>query len=144
MRNEVQIILTSLAHDQENHNDMLGIIAASAAIMISDIPWEGPVAGARIGLIDDQLVINPTIPMMEKSLLDLRVSGTADAINMVECSAKEVGEEIMLQALRLAHEAIQPVIELLNQMQQEIGKEKNAIEHDLLDDNLVEDSARNN
>ena len=76
MRNEVQIILMSMSHDQLHQNDMLGIIAASAAIMISDIPWNGPVAGVRVGLIDDELVVNPTIPMMENSQLDLRVSST--------------------------------------------------------------------
>jgi len=124
MRNEVQVILTSLAHDQENHVDMLGIIAASTALMISDVPWEGPVAGVRIGLIDDELVVNPTIPMMEKSRLDLRVSGTADAINMVECGAKEVDEETMLRALNLARQSIQSIIEMQNQIRAEVGKPK--------------------
>jgi len=124
MRNEVQIILASLAHDGIHHIDMLGIIAASAALMISDIPWNGPVAGARIGLINDELVIDPPIHEMENSQLDLRVSGTADAINMVECGANEVDEETMLRALRMAHESFQPVIELQKQMQVEIGKEK--------------------
>jgi len=127
MRNDVQIILTSLAHDQENQVDMLGIIAASTAILISDIPWAGPVAGARIGLIDGELVLNLTIPEMENSQLDLRVSGTKDAINMVECGAQEVDEETMLQALKMAHEAIQPILELQEQIASEIGKEKTEI-----------------
>lgn len=139
MRNDVQVILTSLAHDQENHVDMLGIIAASTAIMISDIPWNGPVAAARIGLVDGELVVNPTIPMMESSQLDLRVSGTSDAINMVECSAKEVDEETMLRALRLAHESIQPVIELQKQIQAEIGKPKAEIDYITVDEGIVEE-----
>src|SRR5690606_15369440 len=84
MRNEVQVILTAFSHDQENHIDMLAVIAASAALTISNIPWNGPVGGVRIGLIDGQLVVNPTIPEMEDSLLDLRVAGTEEAINMVE------------------------------------------------------------
>ncbi|HLV37195.1 MAG TPA: polyribonucleotide nucleotidyltransferase, partial [Spirillospora sp.] len=86
--------------------------------------WAGPVAGVRIGLIDGELVVNPTIPQMEDSTLNLRVSGTEDAINMVECSAAEVPEETVLQALRLAHEAIQPVLAIQKQMQVEIGKPK--------------------
>jgi len=126
MRNEVQVLLTALSSDQENYVDMLGIIAASAALMISDIPWNGPVAGVRIGLIDGQLVINPTAPQMENSILDLRVAGTAQAINMVECAADEVPEDTMLAALKLAHEAMQPAIALQEQMRAEIGKPKAA------------------
>ncbi len=125
MRNEVQIILTSLAFDSETHVDMLGIIAASTAIMISDIPWNGPVAGARIGLIDGELVVNPTIQEMENSDLDLRVSGTADATNMVECSANEVDEETMIKALRMAQDAVQDIIKLQEEIRADIGKEKN-------------------
>lgn len=136
MRNEVQIVLISLSHDQVHQNDMLGIIAASTAIMISNIPWNGPVAGVRVGLIDDELVVNPTIPMMENSQLDLRVSSTADAINMVECGAKEIDEETMLRALKLAYESAQPVIELQKQMREEIGKEKTEIKFNLLDEEL--------
>ena len=124
LRNEVQVILTAFSHDQEQHIDMMGIIAASAALMISNIPWNGPVAGVRIGLIDGELVVNPTMPQMEDSALNLRVSGTEDAINMVECGADEVPEETMLEALRLAHQSIQPVIAVQKQMQAEIGKEK--------------------
>ena len=124
MRNEVQIILTSLAFDSETHVDMLGIIAASTAIMISDIPWNGPVAGARIGLIDGELVVNPTIQEMENSDLDLRVSGTADATNMVECSANEVDEETMIKALRMAQDAVQDIIKLQEEIRADIGKEK--------------------
>ncbi|NJR12774.1 polyribonucleotide nucleotidyltransferase, partial [bacterium] len=124
MLNEVQIILTSLAHDPENPVDMLGIVAASAAIVISNIPRNGPVAGARIGLINGELVVNPPTSQMEHSRLDLRVSGTGDAINMVECGAEEVDEETMLKALKLAHESIQPLIQLMNQMRADMGKGK--------------------
>jgi polyribonucleotide nucleotidyltransferase len=124
MRNEVQVILTAFSHDQEHQVDMLGIIAASTAIMISDIPWNGPVGAARIGMVNGELVINPTIPEMENSALDLRVSGTAEAVNMVECAADEVDEETMLRALRLAHESFQPAIELQNRIRAEVGKEK--------------------
>ncbi|NUQ04905.1 MAG: polyribonucleotide nucleotidyltransferase, partial [Anaerolineae bacterium] len=124
MRNEVQIILSAFSHDQEHQIDMMGIVAASAALMISNVPWNGPVAGVRIGLVDGQLVVNPTISQMVNSSLDLRVSGTKDAINMVECAADEVDEETMLRALRLAHDSIQPLIELQLEMQARLGKPK--------------------
>ncbi|MFN8530081.1 MAG: polyribonucleotide nucleotidyltransferase [Anaerolineae bacterium] len=124
MRNDVQVIMSAFSHDQEHQVDMPGISAASAALMLSDVPWDGPVAGVRIGLIDGQLVVNPTIQQMEKSTLDLRVSGTEHAINMVECSAEEIPEDMMLKALRLAHDSIQPLIELQKQMRADIGKPK--------------------
>jgi polyribonucleotide nucleotidyltransferase len=124
MRNEVQIILSAFSHDQENQIDMIGVIAASTALMISDITFEGPVAAVRIALIDGEFVINPTIPQMEDSILDLRVAGTYDAINMVECAAAEVDEETMLRALKLAHDTIKPIVELQRQIAAEVGKPK--------------------
>jgi polyribonucleotide nucleotidyltransferase len=124
MRNDVQVILMPLVHDQENDVDMLSIIAASTALTISDIPWGGPIGAARIGYIDNELVVNPTIPQMVDSTLDLRVAGTADAILMVECTADEVPESVMLEALRLAHESMQPVIQLQQELREKIGKEK--------------------
>lgn len=126
MRNEVQVILTSLSHDQKNHVDMLGLVAASTALMISDIPWNGPVAGVRVGLIDDELVVNPTITQTEESRLDLRVSSTEHAVNMVECGADEVDEETMLRAMKMAYQSVQPLIDLQKHMRDEIGKEKRA------------------
>ena len=122
---------------------MLGIIAASAALTISDIPWNGPVAGARIGLVDGELTVNPTYSDMANSKLDLRVSGTADAINMVECNADQVDEETMLEALFLAHDSVQDILALQNQIRAEIGKEKNEPSTDDLDEALLaEVSAR--
>lgn len=126
LRNEVQIIVTPFSHDQEHQVDMLGIIAASAALTISDVPFNGPVAAVRIGLIDGNLVVNPTISQMSKSTLDLRVAGTAEAINMVECSAQEVDEDTMLRALNLAHESIQPIIANIKELQAKIGKPKSS------------------
>ena len=124
MRNDVQVILTTFSHDQETWLDMLANVAASCALSISNIPWNGPVAGVRIGQIDGELVVNPTIPQMVNSALDLRVSGTMEAINMVECGADEVPEATMLEALRLAQEAIRPVIALQNEIRAAVGKEK--------------------
>ena len=124
LRNDVQVILTALSHDQVNDIDILGIIGASAALTISDIPWDGPVGAVRIGLIDDELVVNPTIPEMVNSRLDLRVAGTREAILMVEAGANEVPEEIVVEALKLAHEAIQPLIDLQEEMREAVGKPK--------------------
>ncbi|MBN1562666.1 MAG: polyribonucleotide nucleotidyltransferase, partial [Anaerolineae bacterium] len=128
LRNEVQVIIMSLAHDQEHHVDIAGIIAASAALHISDIPWDGPIGAVRVGLIDGEFVANPTIPEMENSLLDLRMAGTADAVIMVEAGAKEVDEETMVNALRFGHDAMQPVILLQEEMRQQLGKPKRAYE----------------
>ncbi len=96
--------------------DILCINAASASLMISDIPWAGPISAARIGYIDGELIVNPTFTQTENSKLDLVVAGTKEAIAMVECGADEVSEEIMVQALELAHQSIQPIIELKEQM----------------------------
>ncbi len=124
-RNDVQVIITPLSFDEVHPLDTIAVIAASAALTVSDIPFLGPVGHTRITLDDEgNFVVNPTIPEYEGKRLDLRVSGTADAINMVECAAGEVEEEVMLRALELAHEAIQPVIELQNRMREEIGKPK--------------------
>jgi len=122
LRNEVQVIVTPLSHDQENHADMLSIIAASAALTISDVPWEGPIGAVRVGMIEGEFVINPTIPQMDDSQLDLRMAGTAAAIIMVEAGANEVDEETMVKALRFGHDAIQDVIRAQNEMRAQIGK----------------------
>ena len=102
MRNEVQVIVTALARDPEIHLDILSIIGASAAMTISDIPWEGPIGAVRVGFIDGEFVINPTVTQMAASTLDLRMAGTADAILMVEAGADELPEDLMLEALRWA------------------------------------------
>lgn len=136
MRNDVQIILTALSHDQVHNLDVLCIIGASAALTISDAPWDGPVAAVRVGLIDGELVINPTIPEMENSDLDLRIAGTSDAIIMVESGANEVPEATMIEALRLGHQAMQPMIELQQQMRDEIGKPKAEYPSFLIDEGV--------
>ncbi len=124
MRNEVQVIVTPLSHDQEHHADMLSIIAASAALTISDVPWDGPIAAIRIGMVDGEFVVNPLIPQMEDSALDLRMAGTADAVIMVEAGASEVDEETMVRALRFGHDAMQDVIRIQNEMRAQLGKAK--------------------
>lgn len=124
MRNEVQVMMFSLSADNFNPLDILAINAASAAIMISDIPWGGPVGAVRVGRVDGEFIINPTFQEMEKSDLDLRLAGTRDAVLMVECGADEISEDVMVAALELGHKSIQPLIDLQLQMQAEIGKPK--------------------
>ncbi|MBN2501228.1 MAG: polyribonucleotide nucleotidyltransferase, partial [Anaerolineales bacterium] len=138
MRNDVQVIIYSLSSDLENPIDVQVINAASAAVTISDIPWNGPVGAVRIGYIDGELVVNPTYPEMENSDLDLRVAGTREAIMMVECGANEVSEEVVSQALQLAHESIQPIVDTLEKMAAEVGKEKRAYPSIKIADELIE------
>ncbi|MBP6179266.1 MAG: polyribonucleotide nucleotidyltransferase [Anaerolineales bacterium] len=124
MRNEVQVIMYTFSADGVNPLDILAINAASAAIMISDIPWGGPVGAVRVGRINGEFVLNPTFEEMDASDLDLRIAGTKDAILMVECGANEIPEDVMVAALELGHQSIQPIIDLQLQMQAEIGKPK--------------------
>ncbi len=124
MTNEVQVIVTALARDPEVHLDILSIIGGSAAMMLSDIPWEGPIGAVRIGFVDGAFVINPTVSQMAASTLDLRMAGTADAILMVEAGADEFPEDMMLEALKLGHEAMQPLIEVQKKLRADLGKPK--------------------
>ncbi len=124
LRNDVQIVITPLSHDEEHQADILSIIGTSAALMISDIPFAEPVGAVRVGYVDGGLTINPTVPQMETSTLDLRLAGTAEAVLMVEAGANEVSEAMMVEALRLGHEAIQDVIRVQNEMQAAVGKPK--------------------
>jgi polyribonucleotide nucleotidyltransferase len=124
LRNDVQIIITALSHDQEHHIDILAVIGASAALTISNIPFTGPVGAVRVGYIDGQFVFNPTISQMERSSLDLRLAGTADAVMMVEAAANEVSEELIVEAIKAGHEAMQPIIALQEEMRRQVGKPK--------------------
>ncbi len=137
LRNEVQVIITPLSHDQENHADILSINAASAALMISDIPWGGPIGAVRVGLIDGEFVLNPTISQMEDSALDLRMAGTDEAVIMVEAGANEVDEETMVRALSFGHEHLKTLVAIQRQMAAEIGKPKRAYEPAKVDAALV-------
>jgi polyribonucleotide nucleotidyltransferase len=125
-RNDVQVILTALAADRESYLDILGIIGASTALMISDIPFAGPVGAVRVGYIDGEFVMNPTMQQMEQSTLDLRIAGAEDAILMVEAGAHEIPEDIMLEAMRLGHQAMQDVIRVQKEMAAALGKPKMA------------------
>lgn len=123
-RNEVQIVITALSSDGEKHLDILGINSASAALTISDIPWDGPVGAVRVGLRNGEFLVNPTTSEMPFSELDLRIAGTEDAILMVEAGASEVPEDKIIEALRVAHESIQDIIRVQKEMQAQVGKPK--------------------
>ena len=138
LRNEVQVIMFSLSADQENPLDILCINAASAAVMISDIPWGGPVGAVRVGRVNGKLIANPTFSELEVSDLDLRLAGTRDAILMVECGAKEVPEDAMVEALLFGHNAIQPLIDAQLQMRAEVGKPKREVKLYPIDPAILE------
>jgi polyribonucleotide nucleotidyltransferase len=124
LRNDVQVIIYSFSTDGENPIDILCVNAASAALMISDIPWHGPVGAVRVGRIEGEFVAFPSYSDLEYSDLDLRVAGTRDAILMVESGASEVTEDVMVAALEFAHQTIQPLIDLQERMAAEVGKPK--------------------
>ena len=121
-RNEVQIICTVLAYDFENDTDITALIGASAALAISGIPFQGPLAAARIGYINNELVLNPTLEAMKNSNLDLVVAGTKDGVLMVESEAKELPEDIMLSAVEFGHESFQPILKLIEKLAKKAGK----------------------
>ena len=122
-RFETQLIITVISADQENTPDVLGAIAASAALAISDIPWDGPTACVRVGHLDGQYVLNPTLAQIEASKLELVVAGTKDAVLMVEAGAAEQNEDILVGAIEFAHTQMQGVLDLITQMKAECGQE---------------------
>ncbi|HUU66939.1 MAG TPA: polyribonucleotide nucleotidyltransferase [Methyloceanibacter sp.] len=122
-KNETQVITTVLSHDMENDPDILALVAASAALTISGIPFLGPIGAARVGYIDGNYVLNPMIDELPESSLDLVVAGTADAVLMVESEAKELGEEIMLGAVMYGHQHFQPVLEAIVKLAERAAKE---------------------
>ena len=113
-RNEVQIVNTVLSVDQDNSPELTALFGSSLATSISKIPFNGPVAAVKVGRVNGEFIIDPTVEQMELSDIDLTVAGTMDAINMVEAGAKEVSEEDMLEALLLGHEAIKKLVEFEN------------------------------
>jgi polyribonucleotide nucleotidyltransferase len=124
MRNDVQVVLTVLSYDGENDPDIISMVAASAALSISNIPWAGPIAAVRIGRVNNELILNPVNGEVTEGDLDLLLSGTKDKINMIECGSKEVSEADMIQAFTFGQEAIKKIATFLEEIQKEIGKEK--------------------
>ncbi len=123
-RGEIQLITTVLSADQENDPDILAVIGASAALLISEMPFGGPVGAVNVGYINGELVLNPILTQFEESQLDLVVVSTREKVIMVEAGAKEVPEDIVLKAIKFAHEANQDIIKLQEQLQQAAGKPK--------------------
>ena len=123
-KNEVQIISTVLSVDQDCSPELTAMFASSLAVSISKIPFNGPIAGVKVGRVDGKFIINPTPEEAERSELDLTVAGTKDAINMVESSAKQVSEEIMLEALMFGHKAVKELIKFQEKIIEEVGEEK--------------------
>ncbi|WP_298170668.1 polyribonucleotide nucleotidyltransferase [Acidithiobacillus sp.] len=122
--NEVQVIATVLSVDRDNDPDILALVGASAALMISGIPFHGPIGAARVGYIDGQYVLNPSYSQLSSSQLDLVVSGTRQAVLMVESEAQQLSEEIMLEAVMFGHAQFQPVIETIEALAREAGKSR--------------------
>ena len=127
-RNEVQVINTVLSYDEDSSAPMAAMFGSSLALSISDIPFNGPIAGVQVAYIDGEFIINPSAEQKEASLLELTVAGTKEAINMVESGAKELSEDIMLEALLKGHEAVQELIAFQEEIVAAVGKEKAEVE----------------
>src|SRR3989441_11893659 len=124
---ETQVIATVLSHDKENDPDVLSLLGASTALVLSDIPWSGPIAAVRIGRLDGRFVINPTTSQLATSDMNVIVAGSRDAIVMVEGGARMVPEAVLLDALFTAHEALQPLIALQESLQRLVGKPQRSV-----------------
>ncbi len=121
---EVQVITTVMSADQENDPDVLSIIGASAALTLSQIPWDGPIGAVRVGYIGDQLIINPTSTQLAESLLDMVVAGTSDAIMMVEGESDQITEDVVVAGIERAHEEIKQIVAIQLDLQRQVGKDK--------------------
>lgn len=128
LRNDVSIVTTVLSSDIDNSPEITALIAASIAVSISDVPFNGPIAGVNVGLVDGELILNPNKEQREKSDLDLTVAASAEKVVMIEAGANEVPEDTMLEAIRRAHEESKKIVAFIKGIQDEIGKEKAAFE----------------
>ena len=138
MRNDVSVVMTVLAVDPDNSPEITGMIATSIAISISDIPWNGPVAGVSVGLIDGELVLNPTLEQRAHNDLNLTVAGSMEKIVMIEAGANEVPDDKMLEAIEFGHTEIKKIVAFISDIQKQIGKKKfefesMEVDHDLFD-----------
>lgn len=131
VRNDVQVVTTVLSFDSENDADVLGLVAASAALSISNIPWMGPIGGIRVGQINGEWVINPSYEARQKSVLDMVVAGTSDKVIMLEAGAAEVPEKTVLEAIAFGQKHLREAIDLINQVVAAVGKEKFKFKQDL-------------
>ncbi len=136
--NDVQVVLTSLSVDGENELDIPGLIGASAALVISDIPFNGPIGGVKIGMVDGDFVINPTHEQIENGQLELVVSSGELGVLMIEAGAHQLSDERMAEAIEMAHRVIQPVIELQKQLQAKVGKAKTTMKTSVVPDRVLD------
>lgn len=141
-RNEVQVISTVMSVEQDCSSEVAAMIGSSLALCISDIPFDGPIAGVQVGRVDGELLINPTVEQMEKSDIDLTVAGTKDAINMVEAGAQEVPEDVMLEAIMFGHEEIKRLVAFQEKIVEEVGKEKMEVTLFTPEESIVEEVTR--
>ncbi len=147
-RNETQVIINVLSHDMENDPDVVAMVAVSAALTLSGVPFKGPIGAARVGFANDEFILNPTLDEMVDTQLDLVVAGTADAVLMVESEAKELSEDVMLGAVMFGHRHMQPVVKAIIDLAEKAAKEprevktidNSAIEKEML--GLVEQGLR--
>ncbi|MCR5122497.1 MAG: polyribonucleotide nucleotidyltransferase [Ruminococcus sp.] len=139
MRNDVSVVMTVMAVDPDCSPEIAGMCAASIAISISDIPWNGPIAGISVGLVNDEIVLNPTLEQRENNRLNLTVAGSMEKIVMIEAGADEISDDLMLEAIKTGHAEIKKMITFINEIKAHIGKPKfefqsMEIDHDLLDE----------
>ena len=139
MRNDVSVVMTVMAVDPDNSPEIAGMIATSIALSISDIPWNGPVASINVGYVDGELVLNPTLEQRAKNDLNLTVAGSADKIVMIEAGAKEIPNDLMLEAIKFGHAEIKKMVAFINDIKAQIGKpkfefESQELDHDMLDE----------
>ncbi|GEL04091.1 polyribonucleotide nucleotidyltransferase [Rummeliibacillus stabekisii] len=140
-RNEVQVTSMVMSADPNCSSEMAAMVGSSLALMVSDIPFDGPIAGVQVGMINDEFIVNPTVEQLDQSLINLTVAGTKDAINMVEAGALEVPEETMLEAIMFGHEEIKKLIAFQEEVMKEAGKEKIEVTLHELDPQLTESIA---
>lgn len=138
-KNETQIIAMVYSHDGENDADVLGMVGASAALCISNIPFDGPMAAVRVGRINGELIINPTFSQLKESDLEILVAGTDDSIMMVEGEASEINEKELLDALKFAHDAVKKLVQLQVELMNEVVKSKMAVPEIKIDESLLND-----
>ena len=124
MMNEVQVVATVLSYDGEHDPDVLALTGASAALTISEVPWEGPIAGVRVGMVDDEFILNPTAEEMEKSVLDVVLVANDESVVMLEAGAAGLSEERMVEAIKFGHKGIKPLLDIQRQLREKAGKPK--------------------
>ncbi len=139
MRNDVAVVLTVMSVDNDCLPEIVGMIGASVALSISDIPWGGPIGGANVGYVDGEIIVNPTFEQREKSTLNLTVAASAEKVVMIEAGANEIPDDVMFDAIMKAHEEIKPIVDFINMIKAEVGKPKFEFQSMVVDEALYND-----